>query len=330
MYELLGICLALAVLLTINTAASIFVAAGWRFFEAPLRKKSARVRADILFAMRACPPTIAMISVGFFLIPSYVGYEPYSTNEVVSKKLAALAILSTGGVLFAVWRGLRSWFATRSLLREWLAVADQITLAGVSIPAYRIPHSFPIIAVVGTIRPRLFVAEQVQSTLSDEELIAAIAHERGHLTARDNLKRSLLRVCRDVLMIVPCGRALDRAWADSAEAAADEYAAQQSSETALDLASALIGIARMVPTGKRTRLPAAAFILGDDTTGVRARVKRLIALAGARPPKASAFVSHFGSIVLVVLLAALIFTLTCTHALASLHSAVERVVQLLA
>jgi Zn-dependent protease with chaperone function len=327
-YELLGICLVLAALLTINALASLLAAACWRLFEWPLRNRPARTRAEILFALRVSPPVVALISVGLFLIPSYVSYEPYSTPEVVSPKLALLAIVSAVGVAFALWRGFRSWAATRSLLREWLATADQIRLDGISTPTFRIRHPFPIIAVVGTIKPRLFVAEHVLQTLSEEEMKAAIAHECGHLAARDNLKRSLLRACRDALMIVPCGRSIDRAWAENAEAAADEHAADRGSAVALNLASALIEIARMVPAGARPSMPAGAFILGDETNGVMGRVNRLLALAGAgqRQPKLI-FISWAERIGLFLLLAGLTLTLTNTHALASLHVAMERVVQ---
>ena len=330
MYELLGICLVLAALLTINALASLLAAACWRLFEWPLRNRPARTRAEILFALRVSPPALALISVGLFLIPSYIGYEPYSTSEVVSTKLAVLAMVSAVGVAFGLWRGFRSWFATRSLLREWLATADEIWLDGISTPTFRIRHPFPIIAVVGTIKPRLFVAEHVLQTLSEEEMKAAIAHEGGHLAARDNLKRSLLRACRDVLMIVPCGRSVDRAWAETAESAADEYAAQQNADTALNLASALIEIARMVPAGARPSMPAGAFILGDEAHGVMGRVNRLLALAGAGQPQPKRiFISRAERIGLSLLLAGLVITLTNTHALASLHAAMERVVQAL-
>ena len=330
MYELLGICLVLAALLTINALASLLAAACWRLFEWPLRNRPARTRAEILFALRVSPPALALISVGLFLIPSYIGYEPYSTSEVVSTKLAVLAMVSAVGVAFALWRGFRSWFATRSLLREWLATADRIELDGISTPTFRIRHPFPIIAVVGTIKPRLFVAEHVLQTLSEEEMKAAIAHEGGHLAARDNLKRSLLRACRDALMIVPCGRSMDRAWAETAECAADEYAAQQNADTALNLASALIAIARMVPAGARPSMPAGAFILGDEAHGVMGRVNRLLALAGAGQPQPKRiFISRAERIGLSLLLAGLVITLTNTHALASLHAAMERVVQAL-
>ena len=330
MYESLGISLALAALLTINAVASLAASGLWRLLERPMRRCSARTRAEVLFAMRVGPPAVAVISVASLLIPSYLAYEPYSTNEFVSRKLGALAILSAIGVALALSRGFRSWLATRSLLRKWLSAATPIQLSEISIPTFRIPHSFPIIAVVGTFRPRLFIAEHVLRSLSQEELAAAIAHECGHLAARDNLKRMLIRACRDMLAIVPCGRSIDRAWAEAAESAADEHAARRNSDTALNLASALIEIARMVPAGRRPTLPAGAFILGDETSGVKGRVKRLIALAGAsRPPQSSAFISWAEGIGLVALLAGLIITLTSTHALASLHTAMERVVQLL-
>jgi hypothetical protein len=90
----------------------------------------------------------------------------------------------------------------------------------------------------------------------------------------------LLRVCGDLLMIVPCGRSLDRAWTEAVECAADEHAVQQSAETALNLASALVKIAKMVPVGARAAVPLAAFLVGvEETRGVKARVSRLLEIA---------------------------------------------------
>jgi Zn-dependent protease with chaperone function len=330
MYKSLGISLALAALLTINAVASLAAAALWRLIERPMRRCSARTRAEILFAMRVGPPAVALISVAALLIPSYIAYEPYSTNEFVSRKLGALAILSAIGVALALSRGFRSWLATRSLLRKWLNAATPIHLPEIDVPTFRISHPFPIIAVVGMFRPRLFIAERVIESLSQEEMVAAIAHECGHLAGRDNLKRSLLRACRDALMIVPCGRSIDRAWSENAEAAADEHAADRGSAVALNLASALIEIARMVPAGARPSMPAGAFILGDETHGVMGRVNRLVALAGAGQPQPKViFISRAERIGLFLLLTGLTLTLTNTQALASLHVAMERVVQAL-
>jgi len=279
-YELLGICLVLASLLTINAIASTVAAACSPLLRRVLQGRSARTRAEVLFALRFGPTALAFFSVTLFLVPSYLGYEPYKTSEIVSKKLAALAVLSAIGVTLALWRALSSWRATRALLREWLSGAVQIELRGTSIPTFRISNSFPIIAVVGIFRPQLFIAARVLETLSEEELKAAIAHEGGHLAGHDNFKRALLRACRDALMIVPCGRTLDRAWAEAAECAADEYAAQQSPEIALNLASALVKIAKMVPVGARATIPLAAFLVGvEETHGVKDRVRRLLEIA---------------------------------------------------
>src|SRR5207247_805667 len=82
------------------------------------------------------------------------------------------------------------------------------------------------------------------------------------------------------MVIIPCGRALDKAWADASEAAADEHAARHSRAVALDLASALVKISRMIPVGARPSMPAGAFLVGhDETRGVKMRVRRLIQIA---------------------------------------------------
>jgi Zn-dependent protease with chaperone function len=331
MYELLGISLVLASLLAINALASVAAAACWRFIEKPLQTRSARTRTEILFLMRVGPPALALISIALFLVPSYVVYEPYET-EIVSKKLAALAILSAIGVTLALWRGARSWFATRSLLREWLSNAIQIKFGGTTIPTFRIANSFPIIAVVGTFRPRLFIAERVLETLSQEELAAAIAHEGGHLSAHDNFRRSLLRACFDV-MIVPCGRSLDRAWAEAAECAADEHAAQQNAETALNLASALVKIAKMVPVGARAAVPMAAFLVGiEETRGVKARVRSLLEIASDGCPRRApnptlARILPAASLGLLLTLA--VAVASKPQVLVTVHSMIERAVAFL-
>jgi Zn-dependent protease with chaperone function len=104
-------------------------------------------------------------------------------------------------------------------------------------------------------------------------LAAVLAHEEGHLAARDNLKGLLLRCCPDPLALLPLGDRLCRAWAEAAEAAADEHAARAGSPRALALAGALVKVARMAPPGRRASLPATAF---HDGAGIARRVKRLL------------------------------------------------------
>ena len=284
MYELLGITLVLAMLLTVNAVATLLATGLWRLLSGPLQLCTARTRAELVFAMRTAPPAVAIIWVAAFLIPSYLEYEPAKTNEFVSVKLGSLALVSAIGVGLALWRGLRSWWATHSLMRQWLKASTPIQLKGIDIPAFRLKYGFPIIAVVGMLRPRLFIAEQVLESLSQDELAAAIAHECGHLAAYDNCKRSLLRASRAALLIIPCGRALDKAWSEASESAADEYAAEKSSTLALNLASALVRIARMIPREHCDQFPVAVSTIlagANEDSGVKMRVRRLIELASS-------------------------------------------------
>ena len=331
MYELLGICVMLAALALLNSCASVGVAASWRLLAPLVDSFSARTRADLLFRLRIAAPVLAAIAVALLLIPSYIGYEPRVTPEVVSKKLAALATLSVAGVAFALWRGIRSWFATIRLTKRWLSTSERIDVPGIDIPTFRITHAFPIIAIVGTFRPRLFIAHQVLLSLNKEELAAAIAHECGHLSARDNLKRTLLGICRNILLLVPFGRALDRAWAESAESAADEFAAQRSPNTALNLASALVTIAKMVPAGARADVPLGAYLVGAETQGVKGRIKRLIEIssAGVHQRTNNALVRLLPMICLLGFAVLAGMMASNAKVLIGVHSIVERAVNLL-
>ena len=330
MFELLGICLALASFFAINMAAAFAVTAIWRVAEPFANRWAAASRAQFLFALRLAPSVLAAIGVGIFFLPSYLNYEPRTSSEVVGYKLAAFASLAIIGAALATWRAVRALIATQRLRRAWLAASREISLRGVSVRSYQMAHSFPIIAVIGVIRPTIFIAEQVLKTLTPEELAAAVAHEYGHLSARDNFKRGLLRACRDVLLL-PFGQSLERAWSEAAESAADEFAAQKSSEVALNLASALVKIARLVPVGARAEMPLASFFVGDETRGIKARVRRLLDIAAGRFDNSiHSFRGRAFNYATIAVGAALVGLLAAnSHVLIAVHELVERVVYVL-
>ena len=335
MRQFLGISLVLALLLTINATSTMVTAGLGRLFKPLLRKCSARTRAEILFVMRIGPPVIAIVAIAAFMIPSYLLYEPHDTDEYVSWKLGMLAGLSAIGVALAFVRGVRSWLGTRSLLKQWLSSATPITIDAINVPTFVFQHSFPIIAVVGALRPRLFIADQVLESLSKEELSAAIAHEYGHLAAHDNFKRSVMRISRAALLLIPCGRSLDRAWIEASESAADEHAAQQSSLVALNLASALVRIAKMIPKGQQQIMPASvsAFLAGyEETPRVRVRVRRLVELAAADPRllvSSAPLVRLMPWVVLTVFIVVSVMIESRPQVLAVVHAFVEEVVKFL-
>jgi Zn-dependent protease with chaperone function len=285
MYELLGLCLALASLLALNSAASLVASLLWRGLAPALDDWPATARASLLFTLRLLPATAAAVVVCLILLPAYIAHEPRHTNEEVGFTLAGLACLSAAGLLLAGWRGIATWLATRRLLRDWLQNAAPLPVETCSLPAYRLRHPFPVVALVGTWRPRLFIAEQLLAELSPVELAAALAHEAGHLAARDNSKRALLRACRDALTLVPCGRSLDRAWDNAAEEAADEYAARADQQTALNLAAALVKIARLVPPQLKPATPVSVSFIDADAGVLTRRVQRLVQMAELANPR---------------------------------------------
>lgn len=224
-------------------------------------------------------PTLAAVLIIFGLIlPSFLLYEPQNSPETISLKLAIIVCIAVFGTTTAVLRIIGSWWRTRRLIAEWGRNSVPMKMGSLSLPVFKLRHSFPVFAVVGVFRPRLFIAEQVLSTLDEKEIEAVIQHELGHIAARDNLKRLMMQLAGDV-GVFPIGGSLERSWAEFAEGAADEYAVETSGrQTALNLAGALIKIARIIPDQPVPRMPAVSYALlsGDSLTG---RIRRLLRLA---------------------------------------------------
>lgn len=332
MYFVLGLSIVLAALLLVNSFTSLLASLTWSLCGTWARRwLSAASCARIVFLLRTFPIVMGVVCATLLLAPAYIEHEPRTAHEPVSLKLAIIACASAIGLALAVFRGFATWKATSRLKSDWLRHAEPIELPQVAIPAYRMQHQFPVIAIVGVLRPRLFIAEQVFSSLSPAELMAAIEHEAGHVAANDNLRRGLMRACRDVLVMIPSGRLLDRAWVETSEAAADEFAAGRGSRVALDLASALIKIARLIPAGIRPAMPAGAFLIdADEVGGVKARVGRLVQLADDKQAQRGRPISRMPlwvPIVVTIVLVAL--AANEPHVLASVHSLIEHSVHLL-
>ena len=277
MYELLGASLALAGLMTVNAFASLLASGVWRILSRNAARWSAVTRSRLLFAFRVYPSVGALFLVFGVIAPAYLLYEPAHTGEGIGPGLAVLAGLAVVGVLLAIWRGLGAWLATRNLIRDWTRAGSELKLTAIPLTSYVLRHPFPIVAIVGVISPRIFIAEQVLAALTPDELKASLAHELGHLYSQDNLKRTVLRACRDALTIVPCGRLLDRSWTDASEEAADERATAGDPIAALNLASALVKIARLAPRGATPTMPSAAYFIGANDPGtLNERVRKLL------------------------------------------------------
>lgn len=276
MYFVLGISVLLAAMLLVNGAASMAAWLLWRAGRKRIDRWTAATSSQTLFLLRIAPAALSFVAV-LLLGTAFVLYEPRSGYEEVSWKLGLLAGLAFFGVLMAAVRAIGSWRATVRLTSEWMAQAQPVQLRGVPIPAFQFEHRFPLIAVIGITRPKLFIAQKVFASLTSEELSAALQHEAGHIASHDNLRRGLMRVCRDLLCFLPISRSLDRAWMEASESAADDHATIVGGNTNVELASALVKIARMVPAGVRPAVPAGAFLITENNSqGFRQRVRRLL------------------------------------------------------
>jgi Zn-dependent protease with chaperone function len=224
-------------------------------------------------AVRLLPAASALLATLALVVPAFLIHEPARTEE---RPGTIAALLAAAGLVLAaslLRRTYRAWSATRRVLDEWERSAQPFAVPDTPAPTFRIANAFPVVAVVGVFRPRLFVARSVLHALTPDELHAVMEHEAAHLRARDNVKRWLM-ACAPSIGWRRAALSLERAWENAAEHEADRGA-----QGALDLASALVKTARLASGGAHLRIPAAAFHGGGD---VARRVHELVA-AEARP-----------------------------------------------
>jgi hypothetical protein len=233
-------------------------------------------RGGDAFLRRLLPLAGLLAGALVLMAPAFLLHEPARADErpgLVASALAAFGLLLLGAT---VARAVRAFLATRRLVAEWSRDAQEIALPGQPAPAFGIAHSFPVVAVVGVFRPRLFIARPVLQALTPDELQAVVAHEAWHVRAGDNLKRWLMACAPTIGFRSLAGR-LEREWEEAMEIEADRGAGG-----ALELASALVKTARLAPAGADLRVPAAAFHGGGS---IARRIDRLV--RGSRPDEAA-------------------------------------------
>jgi len=231
-------------------------------------------RASILFKLRLLPVFVAVLAT-IQGVASFVLFEPRGGDETFGRILVGLALTAVGLMVLGAGRVMRAGFATRQALRRWMATAEPIELTDFDAPAYAIDAAFPVVAVVGIFRPRLVIARTVLAQCSPDELRAILSHEQRHLARRDNLRRAVMVWLPDVLSLLPAGAKLVGMWHDAAEAVADDGATALGPAGRVNLASALVRVARLAPAGSPiVALPASALYRGED---IGDRVRRLLA-----------------------------------------------------
>lgn len=219
-------------------------------------------------------PLAASIALMVLAALSFVRFEPRTPWETTGMTLQILAVLAVALPLGSLMRLVRLLGATRRTERDWMATAERLDL-DIDIPAFAVSTSFPIVAVVGVLRPRLVIARTVIEHCSPDQLRAILAHERSHLRRRDNARLTLLATMPDVLAWLPGSTRLAEAWQTAAEDAADDEADSVGPTGRLLLAEALIRVARLAPPGL-VEVPVSALYRGEN---LDRRIRRLLAPA---------------------------------------------------
>jgi hypothetical protein len=280
-FAALGLLLLLAVHLVVSAALSLPVALALPWVEARARRSPPHRRASTLFFLGLLPALGGLVAALGLALPAWLVHEPRGTGETAGPALVALAVAGAALVAGRAGAALLDHWRTSRLVRRWSA--DGRPVAGLPFPATRFAHEFPVAAVFGLARARLFLAERLLCALSREELDGVIAHEAAHHAARDNARRLLLRASPDLLALTGPGARLRQAFEEAAEAAADRRACDHVSP--LVLARALLKVASLVPPGQR--LDASVAALHRDGS-LSARVRALVAAhdrAGTRPAR---------------------------------------------
>jgi hypothetical protein len=144
---------------------------------------------------------------------------------------------------------------------------------------------------------------QVAASLTRAELDVAIAHEIAHRSAVDNLKRWAIYCAPDFFGVSGVARKTERAWHAAAESLADARAVRGDAQRGLDLASALVKVARLT-TGKPSSALTPVWSPFNDPSLLERRVHQLTSnVPGAAPAKpAYAAGAALGLMALVVAL----------------------------
>jgi beta-lactamase regulating signal transducer with metallopeptidase domain len=235
--------------------------------------ESPATRADRLLRWQLLPTGVAAGMLVFAAIGLY-RFESRDGDELLGGTFWVAGAFGASLLLLMVARLVRMWWQTQHLLHAWLSSATPLSRRDVTIPAFAIQTGFPIVAVIGVLRPRLVIDVQVLRACTDEEVTAIVAHERGHLRRWDNLRRAALSA-------VPrpwFSSDLREAWRDATEEAADDLAAATGRDTRFHLATALLRVSRLAPppddvNGWRAQLPASALYRGEN---IESRIRRLV------------------------------------------------------
>src|ERR1700730_277171 len=306
MFAARGIAVSFSMFFLLYGGLSVVVATLWTKIRLHNERYPAWHCADLLFAVRMLPLAISLAVTFAFTVPSFMLLEPHAIREPVGAISLLLGLCGLILVLLGILNATAAVLAASRTIATW--VGDGLLVEGESsVPVLRISRVVPALTAAGIFRPLVLMSDAVETVLNASELRSALRHELAHVRRRDNLKKLLLR-----FVVFPGTAALEVAWLQATEIAADDAAVSTASE-ALDLAAALIKLSRLATFPSAPDI--ATTLIHAPLPSVNARVERLIAWNGQQKPALA-----------LLPLYAVCATLTTVAAVAvTYHQALERI-----
>lgn len=285
MYLLLLVAITLGSGFVIHGALSLGSALIWQVSRKRIEQVSPQRSSQYLFTLRIAPSVLTLILAALFVVPAFLRFEPRTTGEPVPLSLALLAAIALTVLVGAFSRSATALLQSNRVMRSWMkgAVEQPSTLNGVRV--YRCKLDFPVIAVLGVWRTRIFVSDGLYAVLTTEELEAALRHEIVHVNSRDTLKKLLLHAAPKIFPAIDVLGSIRESWARVCELSADEQAVCHGEHSTHSLASALVKVARVSHPMEMPTLSAA--LTNDPENFLGYRVERLLQISTANTNNSS-------------------------------------------
>jgi Zn-dependent protease with chaperone function len=327
MFYLLSISLCCAVFFVVLAGSSALCMWAGRLSRAAVSSLAPTTAANLLFTIRILPAFLASVATFGFVLPALLKFEPRSTGELVGWPLLALAILGCAVLILMLVRAATILLSTRLVGAKWRRYSKKLRLENIDVPVYCLDCAGSVLAVLGFLRPKIFVAKQIVDMLTPAELMAAVEHERAHVASFDNLKQLVLKVTRIPHWLRVFGGA-DSAWTNASEIAADE-AALASGISVLDLSSALIKVAALTTHAVVGKTVAASHLVPIESGScLHARVDNLQKiLAGYNSTPDTPPRNSIGKIVIPLAITAITYAACISAVLPWVHEALEALVR---
>jgi beta-lactamase regulating signal transducer with metallopeptidase domain len=329
MFYMLSTSLCCAVFFIVLASTSVLCMWAGRVSRPAASSLAPTTAANLLFTIRILPALLAALATFGFVLPALLKFEPRSTGELVGWPLLGLAILGAVALIVMSIRAARIIRSTMLVAATWRRRSKKLCLENIDVPVYCLngPGPGSVLAVLGFLRPKIFVAKQIVDTLTPAELMAAVEHERAHVTSFDNLKQLVLKVTCIPRWLRVSGGA-DSAWTNASEIAADE-AALASGISVLDLSSALIKVAALSTHAVVGRTVAASHLVPIESGYcLQARVDHLQKiLAGYNPLRQAPRRNRIDKIAVPLVIAAVTYTACVSAVLPWVHEVLEALVR---